>query len=58
VRASSGASTAVRPIFGACDGPRTDPAGFDAILSISREKHLSQMSDTILDEYEEHAEEG
>jgi fructose/tagatose bisphosphate aldolase len=31
---------------------------YDSIQSIAREKFLSHMSDTILDEYEEHAEEG
>lgn len=51
-----------RPVFSLLDhGPLYEKCTFlsyDAVQSISREKHLSHMSDSILDEYEEHAEEG
>lgn len=51
-----------RPVFSLLDhGPRYGKCTFlsyDAIQSIAGEKFLSHMSDTILDEYEEHAEEG
>ena len=51
-----------RPVFSLLDhGPLYEKCTFlsyDAVQSISREKHLSHMSDMILDEYEEHAEEG
>jgi len=51
-----------RPVFSLLDhGPLYEKCTFlsyDAVQSISHEKHLTHMSDTILDEYEEHAEEG
>lgn len=51
-----------RPVFSLLDhGPLYEKCTFlsyDAVQSISYEKHLSHMSDSILDEYEEHAEEG
>lgn len=51
-----------RPVFSLLDhGPLYEKCTFlsyDAVQSISHEKHLSHMSDSILDEYEEHAEEG
>jgi hypothetical protein len=51
-----------RPVFSLLDhGPLYEKCTFlsyDAVLSIAHEKHLNHMSDTILDEYEEHAEEG
>jgi hypothetical protein len=51
-----------RPVFSLLDhGPLYEKCTFlsyAAIQSISRKKHLSHMSDTILDEYEEHAAEG
>ncbi len=31
---------------------------YEAVHAIAREKHLSYMSDTIIAEYEEHADEG
>jgi hypothetical protein len=51
-----------RPVFSLLDhGPlyeRCTFLSYDSIQSIAWEKFLSHMSDTILDEYEEHAEEG
>jgi hypothetical protein len=51
-----------RPVFSLLDhGPLYKKCTFlsyDTVQSIAREKFLSHMSDTILDEYEEHAEEG
>jgi hypothetical protein len=51
-----------RPVFSLLDhGPLYEKCTFlsyDAVRSIAGEKFLSHMSDTILDEYEEHAEEG
>jgi len=51
-----------RPVFSLLDhGPLYEKCTFlsyDSVQSISHEKHLTHMSDTILDEYEEHAEEG
>jgi hypothetical protein len=51
-----------RPVFSLLDhGPLYEKCTFlsyDAVQSIAGEKFLSHMSDTILDEYEEHAEEG
>jgi len=51
-----------RPVFSLLDhGPLYEKCTFlsyDAIQTISNERHLSHMSDTILDEYEERAEEG
>jgi len=49
-----------RPVFSLLDnGPLYEKCTFlsyDAVKSIAEEKHLSHMSDTIIDEYEEHAE--
>lgn len=51
-----------RPVFSLLDhGPLYEKCTFlsyDAVHTIARQKFLSYMSDTILDEYEEHAEEG
>jgi len=51
-----------RPVFSLLDhGPLYEKCTFlsyDAVQSIAGEKFLSHMSDTILDEYEEHAQEG
>jgi hypothetical protein len=51
-----------RPVVSLLDhGPlyeRCTFMSYDAVQSISHEKHLTRMSDTILDEYEEHAVEG
>ena len=50
-----------RPVFSLLDnGPLYDKCTFlsyDAVREITRQKFLSHMSDTILDEYEERAEE-
>src|ERR1035438_10235588 len=50
-----------RPVFSLLDhGPLYEKCTFlsyDAVQSIAGEKFLSHMSDTILDEYEEHADE-
>jgi hypothetical protein len=50
-----------RPVFSLLDHGLYEKSTFlsyDSIQSIAWEKFLSHMSDTILDEYEEHAEEG
>jgi hypothetical protein len=51
-----------RPVFSLLDnGPLYEKCTFlsyDAVQSIAGEKFLNHMSDTILDEYEEHADEG
>ena len=51
-----------RPVFSLLDhGPLYEKCTFltyDAVHAIAQEKFLTHMSDTILDEYEEHAEEG
>jgi hypothetical protein len=51
-----------RPVFSLLDhGPLYEKCTFlsyAAVQSIAQEKFLNHMSDTILDEYEEHAEEG
>ena len=48
-----------RPVFSLLEnGPLYEKCtylSYDAIQSISDERHLSHMSDTIIEEYEEHA---
>jgi hypothetical protein len=57
-----GANSGRGKVFSLLDhGPLYEKCTFlsyDSVQSIAREKFLSHMSDTILDEYEEHAEEG